>query len=72
MGLKVESGLNSGSEYSDKVLLQSTQALLMLGRSKICCTPGPLGSLCGGSNLEAMMAVGSSAGSSDSGGSRTK
>jgi hypothetical protein len=72
MGLKVESGLSSGSEYMERVLLHSTQALLILGSSRICCTPGPLASLCGGSRREAMMAVGSSDGSSVSGGSRTK
>lgn len=71
IGLNDESGLSSGSEYMERVLLQSTHALLILGSSRICCTPGPLASLCGGSSLEAIMAV-ESAASSDSGGSRTK
>ncbi|KAH8645324.1 hypothetical protein IG631_02788 [Alternaria alternata] len=56
----------------ERVLLHSTQALLILGSNRICCTPGPLLSLCGGSSREAMMAVGSSEGSSVSGGRRTK
>jgi hypothetical protein len=72
MGLKLESGLSSGSEYIESVLLHSTHALLILGSSNICCTPGPPASLCGGSSLEAIMAMGSSEGSSDSGGRRTK
>lgn len=72
IGLNVESGLSSGSEYMDRVLLHSTQALFTLGRSKICWTPGPAESLYGGSSLEAMMAVGSSEASPGSGGRRTK
>ena len=56
----------------EKVLLHSMQALLTLGSSRICCTPGPSLSLCGGSSLEAIMAVGSWEASLGSGGSRTK
>lgn len=56
----------------EKVLLQRIQALLTLGRMRICWTPGPLLSLCGGSNRDAIIAVGSSVGSLGSGGSRTK
>jgi hypothetical protein len=56
----------------EKVLLHRIQALLTLGRMRICCTPGPLGSLWGGSSLEAIMAVASSEASPGSGGSRTK
>jgi hypothetical protein len=56
----------------EKVLLQRMHALLIVGSRRICCTPGPVSSLCGGSSLEAMMAVGSSAASPGSGGRRTK
>lgn len=56
----------------ERVLLQRTHALYILGSMRICWTPGPLASLCGGSSLEAMIAVGSAEGSLDSGGRSTK
>ena len=56
----------------ERVLLQRTHALLMLGSIKICWTPGPWASVWGGSRREATMAVGSLELSLGSGGSRTK